>query len=220
MTEAEWLACTEPDGMLAFLRGKATGRQSRLFACACCRGIWGMLTDPRIRRAVESAEAFADGLIEPDALAVSEEEAEAAISRGPSGEPLDSAAYAAWWTTAAYEDSPGEIADQTARWVEQALVDSLGPSAGDSEPTRQSDLLRDVFGALFRPTASRPEWVTPMVLALAGGIYADRAFDRLPILADALEEAGCMDAEILSHCRGPGPHVRGCWVVDLILGKE
>jgi hypothetical protein len=59
-----------------------------------------------------------------------------------------------------------------------------------------------------------------MVVRLAQGIYEDRAFDRLPVLADALEEAGCDNAEILSHCRGPGPHVRGCWAVDLSLGKE
>ena len=63
------------------------------------------------------------------------------------------------------------------------------------------------------------EWVTPTVRALAEGIYADRAFDRLPILADALQDAGCDDADVLAHCRGPWPHVRGCWVVDLVLGK-
>jgi hypothetical protein len=63
-------------------------------------------------------------------------------------------------------------------------------------------------------------WLTPTVLALAVGIYAERAFDRLPILADALEEAGCDHADILAHCRGDGPHARGCWVVDLMLGKS
>jgi hypothetical protein len=61
--------------------------------------------------------------------------------------------------------------------------------------------------------------LTPTVTALAEAIYADRAFDRMPVLADALEEAGCSDDQILSHCRGEGPHVRGCWVVDLVLGK-
>lgn len=65
-----------------------------------------------------------------------------------------------------------------------------------------------------------PRWRSETVLALAAGIYAEGAFDRLPILADALEEAGCDNTDILAHCRGPGPHVRGCWVVDLILGKS
>ena len=81
-------------------------------------------------------------------------------------------------------------------------------------------LLRDIFGNPFRPVAAEPRWLTSDVVALARGIYDDRAFDRLPILADALEEAGCDHPDVLSHCRGPGPHARGCWVVDGVLGKE
>ncbi|MBA4064130.1 MAG: hypothetical protein C0501_10535 [Isosphaera sp.] len=69
------------------------------------------------------------------------------------------------------------------------------------------------------PEILKPAWRTSTVLALAQGIYGERAFDRLPILADALQDAGCEDADILAHCRGPGPHARGCWVVDLVLGK-
>jgi hypothetical protein len=65
-----------------------------------------------------------------------------------------------------------------------------------------------------------PRWLSSTVVSLAQTVYAERAFDRLPILADALEEAGCDNADILAHCRGDEPHVRGCWVVDLILGKE
>jgi hypothetical protein len=65
-----------------------------------------------------------------------------------------------------------------------------------------------------------PGWLSETVVALATGIDAERAFDRMPILADALEEAGCDNADVLDHCRGPGPHVRGCWVVDLLLGKK
>jgi hypothetical protein len=63
-------------------------------------------------------------------------------------------------------------------------------------------------------------WQDGTVPKLAQSIYDERTFDRLPILADALEEAGCDDTDILGHCRGPGPHVHGCWVVDLLLGKE
>jgi hypothetical protein len=80
-------------------------------------------------------------------------------------------------------------------------------------------VLRDVVGNPFRPATFDPFWRTSTVRGLAEGIYADRAFDRMPILADALEDAGCDSADILTHCRGDGPHVRGCWVVDLILGK-
>jgi hypothetical protein len=81
-------------------------------------------------------------------------------------------------------------------------------------------ILRDIFGNPFRPVSAEPSWLTSTVLQLAGGIYAGRAFDRLPILADALQDAGCDTTDILAHCRGPGPHVRGCWVVDLVLGKR
>ena len=84
-------------------------------------------------------------------------------------------------------------------------------------------LVREIFGNLFRPVNVNPAWLVwndGTIPKLAQSIYDDRAFDRLPVLADALEEAGCTNAEILEHCRGPGPHVRGCWVVDLVLGKR
>ncbi len=81
-------------------------------------------------------------------------------------------------------------------------------------------LLRDIFGNPFRPVAFDPAWLTSTVSALATGIYTERAFDRLPILADALQDAGCDNEDILSHCRGPGPHVRGCWAVDLLTGRQ
>ena len=84
-------------------------------------------------------------------------------------------------------------------------------------------LLREVFGNPFGPLTIDPLWLAwngGTVTTLAQSIYDDRAFDRLPIMADALEEAGCTNADILAHCRQPGEHVRGCWVVDLILGKE
>ena len=90
----------------------------------------------------------------------------------------------------------------------------------NAEKEKQAFLLSDIFGNPFRPTPFDATWLTPTVVQLAQGNYDDRAFDRLPVLADALEEAGCTDADILSHCRSEGPHVRGCWVVDLILGKQ
>ena len=83
----------------------------------------------------------------------------------------------------------------------------------------QITFLRDIFGNPFRPVLADPAWLTPTAVALAAAIYEDRAFDRLPVLADALEEAGCTDADVLLHCRRPGEHVRGCWVVDMVLGK-
>jgi hypothetical protein len=90
----------------------------------------------------------------------------------------------------------------------------------DKELARQAQTVRDIFGNPFRPVAFDPSWRTSTVVALAEGVYADRAFDRLPILADAIEDAGCDHPDILAHCRGAGPHVRGCWVVDLVLGRR
>ncbi len=80
-------------------------------------------------------------------------------------------------------------------------------------------VIRDIFGNPFRPVTVDPAWLTSDVLALARGIYAERAFDRMPILADALQDAGCDNEDVLTHCRdASAPHVRGCWVVDLVLG--
>ncbi len=87
----------------------------------------------------------------------------------------------------------------------------------------QAHLLRDIIGNPFRPDALDPSWLAwndGAIRKMAQLIYDDRAFDRLPLLADALEDAGCTDADILAHCRGGGEHVRGCWVVDLILSKD
>jgi hypothetical protein len=81
-------------------------------------------------------------------------------------------------------------------------------------------ILHDLFGNPFRPVAVDPGWLTPDVVELARTVYDDRAFDRMPDLADALERAGCQNNDILQHCRQPGEHVRGCWMVDRILGKE
>ena len=89
-----------------------------------------------------------------------------------------------------------------------------------AERAAQTALVRCIFGNPFRPVTLDPGWITEAVVAVATGIYADRAWDRLPVLADALDDAGCDHPDIISHCRGPGPHARGCWVVDLVLGKE
>ncbi len=88
------------------------------------------------------------------------------------------------------------------------------------ESEQQAELLRDIFGNPFRPVTFDPEWRTSTVMALAQQMYESRDFGAMPILADALQDAGCDSDDILSHCRDPQQvHVRGCWVVDLVLGK-
>jgi hypothetical protein len=90
----------------------------------------------------------------------------------------------------------------------------------DPDVLAMAHIIRDIFGNPFRPVAFSPEWRTDTVIALARTMYEAREFSAMPILADALQDADCESDEVLNHCRGEGPHVRGCWVVDLVLGKE
>jgi hypothetical protein len=211
MSEAEWLACQDPDAMLRFLRGRASDRKLRLFACACCRSVWGRLLDPRSKRVVETAERFADGLADCDEL----NEAQAAaveVDLAQYGIDYDALASAAWatsFTGLLTEDAAAEAATSVAR--------------SESGTRVCCELLRDVFGNPFRPAPLDPTWLAwqgGTVPRLAQATYDGRAFERMPVLADALEDAGCTDAAILSHCRSGGEHARGCWVLDLLLGKE
>jgi hypothetical protein len=96
----------------------------------------------------------------------------------------------------------------------------MGSRAVEETQIRLAAIIRDIFGNPFRPVTADATWLTPSVVALARTIYDERAFDRLTKLADALLAEGCDDRGILNHCRSEGPHVRGCWVVDLVLGKE
>ena len=104
--------------------------------------------------------------------------------------------------------------------VSHLAIDERPRRDSQRERRAQTDSLRCIFGNPFRPVALNPSWLTATVKQLAEGIYEEKAFDRMPILGDALEEAGCTDAEILAHCRQPREHVRGCWLVDLVLGKS
>ena len=104
--------------------------------------------------------------------------------------------------------------------TDETIRDQQWDEAKSLESRVQANLLRDIFGNPFRPVAFDPRWRTTNVVGLAQAIYDDKAFDRMPLLADALMDAGCEDEQVIGHCRGPGPHVRGCWVVDLVLGKN
>jgi hypothetical protein len=215
MTETEWLACTDPRPMLEFLRGRTSDRKLRLFAVGCCRRVWHLFTEQDSRRAVEVAEAYADG-------------------RANNGEREK----ALWSFYFAARKRANYIAAKTTNWSAAPKREGFHYAAAaalaedgywvwdklpDSERMIVSGalgLLHCIFGNPFRPIAFNPACRTGSVLGVAQTIYDDRRFEDLPILADPLEEAGCQDADILGHCRGPGPHTRGCWVVDLLLGKE
>jgi hypothetical protein len=210
MTESEWSRCTDPQAMLDFLRAsrKLSERQARLFAVACCRRLWPLLTDERSRKAVEVAERYADGL-------ANQKELRFAFSCA-----ADAYAYASSSHTAA-------------AGAANAARPEAGYYARYVTPRREHPaLLRDLFGFIpFRPQPridlSWLAWKDGVVMRLAEAVYEEREMPsgrldnaRMAVLADALEEAGCDNQEILGHCRQQDAvHVRGCWLFDLLLNK-
>jgi hypothetical protein len=240
MTEAEWLECEDAKEMQRFLcetlnyhRRKAGRRKLRLFGCACCRQHWDFITDSRLRRALEFVERLAD---EPEIkilLDKVEKEVGQAItaiqlryltstslSREMDRKNVEMLAAEAVNTLASSRVDVSSSADRAMRSI-VGETDLANHRAWRQRLQEMSLLLRDIFGPMpFRPVTFAPAWRTATVTSLAQAIYEERAFDRLPILADALEDAGCTHTDILNHCRQPGGHVRGCWVVDLVLGKS
>jgi hypothetical protein len=205
--------------MLEFLEPRASGRKWRLFLCACCRHVWPRLTDERGREAVEVAERYADGRATADELrGVGVRVFRALRSMQSENTPEGNALRAAFGTV--YRGR---------RYAFDAAVYAVGDVAGtdEGESAAQCELLRDIFGNPFQPVTVDPAWLTPTVTSLALSAYEQRELPsghldagRLAVLADALEDAGCDNAELLGHLRGPGPHVRGCWALDLILGRS
>ena len=227
MTEAEWLTSDNPDQMLRLI-GTTSHRKLRLLVSASSREIWSLLTE-RGRRVVEMSELFADGTVsELDfRVCMSEvgEESNPVIDVPTTRDFANSAVGISLPPTIASVSSALSCAVSAAGcWTGESASDGEYDRTVDAERERatskQCSLLRCIFGNPFRPVAFSPAWRSETAVALASAIYAERAFDRMPILADALEEAGCDHADVLTHCRGSGPHVRGCWVVDGVLGKE
>ena len=248
MTEAEWLVGEDPRAMVWGLRGltnlrnKRNGRKLRLFAVACCHRVRHLLEQPGAVRAVGLAERYADGQAsEADMLAASKLvsrmhagvwDAYQAACKASSKHPTytfrdnyvdgpDYLAACAVWRSTLWErieadpDPPGQERPNAAALAAKA-----------AERTSQADLLRCVFGNPFRPVTISPACRTAQVVALAQAAYDNRTLPagvldlaRLAVLADALLDAGCDNDALIQHCREPGPHVRGCWAVDLILGR-
>jgi len=220
MTEAEWMTSDDPIAMhdvvaegafkFGWPDGPRTARKRLLFCLACCPLVWPLIeADERCRNWVEWTDRNLEG------SANKEEEEELVLGAKIAAEHPD-------------DDTPHN----------QMMAANLVYDLGDPHPwifhlvrtfddwgdvkqrTRDvAALLRCIAGNPFRPITFDPTWRSETVVSLASAIYAERAFDRMPILADALEDAGCDHADILSHCRRSGPHARGCWVVDGVLGK-
>jgi hypothetical protein len=218
MTESEWLACNEPRPMLEFLRDRTSERKLRLFACACARNVWLKLCKDS-RKAVRAVEDFLDGEIKAGTL------------RNATRRSRDEAIQGAVWSpdfNVGIDLATAVILGLEAcvhvhlTWPRHSHFPSIG-ARRSHERRRQTVLLRELVGNPFRPASLYPTgnlMKGSTVVKLAEAIHADRDFERMPVLADALEDAGCTDGDILDHLRGPGPHVRGCWVIDLLLGKK
>jgi hypothetical protein len=227
--------------MLAFVHAKAGDRKLRLFTCACCRRLWHLLADEASRAAVVTAELAADGLVQTGALRQACGRANAAYRArrqlaGRTSCLVEGAP--AYWAASATADASRvawlaaeDAAALSARGLHlPGLVALLAAGARQpecqgrrsacvAEENFQSQLLRCIIGNPFRPAAIDPSWLTAPVVGLARAAYDLRDFGRLADLADALEEAGYGDAGVLGHLRAKDGHARGCWAVDLILGK-
>lgn len=236
LSEPEWLASPDPTALLETVKGKVSDRKLRLFAVSCCRQIWHLMTDWRSRRAVEVAERYADGEATKEELGCANE-----LSRQPWSIEEGNAEGAAYYAS---HESAALACERLSR-----------PSLWQFADVNRATLLREVVGNPFQQydlviVVNDPQ-AYQKAMSIARCIYEDRAFEDMLVLADSLEDAGCDDEAILTHCRGVeecgcggiilchpdfgdyrcdkcylgwrplrSPHVRGCWVLDLILGKE
>lgn len=223
-------------------------RKRRLLACACGRRIEHLLADERLHQAIDATERFAEGLLDPAALESAYDEARRAVNEG--GRDVGQArwltpeghrrAWNAYGQRVVYQQLPwiiAHFAGTLARLMAselpwEVLLEAAygaeflaGPHEASSRDVSPAvaGLLRELYGNPFRPVAIAPNWLawsdaTPRRLAEV--IAAERRYADLPILADALEEAGCDEPTLLEHCRRPGRHVPGCWALDRLLGKE
>ncbi len=220
MTAAEaWATFTDPEGMLAMLHDSIrTDRLPVVLAGFAERGRIPPLLSPDLRRQFLAYSRWVFGLgsrplpIELPVWEPAEDsgsqviDVEDRIRLALSGTRLE------WWQLL------GVLLAEVHEMRVIHLDQSLNPTYRHWRQ-RQADALSDALGNPFAPVAWEPTWRSETVVALATGIHFDNAFDRLPILADALEEAGCDHPDVLTHCRGPAPHARGCWVVDAARGR-
>jgi hypothetical protein len=214
MTEAEWLAATDPKPILDFVRPNASDRKLRLLAVACCFHIWHLLPDKRSRKAVLIGERYADGLADLRALKAAADSAYSAACKAHANPRDIEGAKLSWEAVRAVVAEP--LA--TRQFVLYAILAAMDVQFVN-ERLQAGEVIRDIFGNPFRPVTLDSSWLTSTVTTLASQMYESRDFSAMPILADALQDAGCTSDDVLAHCRGPGPHIRGCWVVDLVLGK-
>jgi hypothetical protein len=226
MSEARWRRCRDLGPMWEYVEGRVSPRKLRLFTAACLRRV-GSVINQGFRDGVEALERYADGEVNERtwrkvraACQTAFEQADTAsdyredlcvaegVFRAACGE------YAAALHQAARAHAFTVIPIYLIETAERHWNKTYA-----AERAAQCGLLREVVGNPFRPVTLDPAWRTSTVVAIARQVYESRDFSAMPILADALEDAGCQDRGVLAHCREAGEHARGCWVADLLLGK-
>jgi hypothetical protein len=236
MTEEEWLTARYSDPLLQFIEPKVTDRKLHYFDIACARRIAALLPDPASLHGIEVIERCVEGLCSwKEAAPLSWDVEGAAFSVEHGQAPYQEAAEQLPYDLISELVADPEYETRTPRDVLIAaayFIDRIFGSVPQERrfrnwpPSSRGSLFQPVFlvhelfGNPFRTATFDREWRTSTAVLLAEQMYDSRDFSAMSILADALQDAGCDNADILDHCRGPGPHVRGCWVVDLVLGKE
>jgi hypothetical protein len=226
VSEAEWVHSTDPDTLLQLARGKATDRQFRLFACACCRRVWHLLRDARSREIVKVAEGYADDRIDRATLRDAREAGEQVIARFAAhdgqADALAASTAAQLLAEANVARGAAEVAVRAAEalsyyavrqrsWPDLNLAKKARLATVATERAEQADLFRHIMGNPFRPAPVFRPWPS-IVVPLAQALY--RGEDCLFALHDALLEAGC--TEMAVHF-AQETHPKGCWLLDLIL---
>jgi hypothetical protein len=233
LDQAQWLAAVHAPWMLRHLGDDAAQRKLRLFCCACARRIGDRLPIAEVRAALEAAEAFADARVTAEELHATQLAAVGSLRRETTGfvPPPETSIGPAeqeserYWRALRRHLLPGTVALAASapridsRLAQRAARGAIEAVGSGRERRACAELVRDIFGNPFRKPVFDPSWRTSDVVAVARVIDETQGFGDLPFLCDALEEAGCADDEILNHGRGPGEHVRGCWLVDLVLDR-
>ena len=225
MTEEEWLTAAGMAGMdavVAWLFAREQNhRKLRLFSCACCRVMERWMKNERMKQALDRAEQFADGRFSEGTMNRWRLEAQKV---GWAARGAADGLCPEWFAYHGVESVCDPRRNHLHTLVARTLLfahESFGPEFVATAPALAFHLLRDVFGNPFRKVKFDKAWRTDTAVLLAQQMYNSRDFSAMPILADALQDAGCDSEEVLNHCRDANtPHVRGWWVVDLVLGKE
>jgi len=247
LTETEWLAGADPLPLVNEVAERAGDRRLRLLAVACARRAWHLFEIGSYREMIEMAERYCDDAVPSEVMGRTRIEARAAYDRAmETSGPVTALRMLVPYETAEVAfvacAEPGTLSERIATFAGRYRrgsyyvmrgVDAVAKAAsyaaatdGERNPSasaqsaewaKQADLARDIFGNSFRPVAIEPSWRTSSVVSLARQMYNSRDFTPMPILSDALLDAGCDHPDVIAHCRSERPHVRGCWLVDLLL---